>query len=189
LVTRLDKTTTSAIEDAFQALESEARVRLLDQGFTADQIGEHRRSVDMRYHGQEHTVRVPVPAGALDLAAIETGFHEHHRRSYTFALVGTPVEIVNFRTISTIEMPRPAMGRMVFGGGAGAGTASSGSRRVDLGDGVRHETAVFSRAGLPAGFAANGPAIVEEASATTLVLPGQRLAVDRFGNLVISPDH
>jgi N-methylhydantoinase A len=186
-VTRLDTTSTDAIADAFTALESEAIERLVGQGFDVDQIGPHGRSVDMRYHGQEHTVRVPVPVGEIDLAAIETAFHEQHRRSYTFALVGTPVEIVNFRTISTIEMPRPAMGRTDFGGGATAGTATSGRRRVDLGDGVRREVSVFSRASLPAGFSAEGPAIVEEASATTLVLPGQRLEMDRFGNLVISP--
>jgi N-methylhydantoinase A len=186
-VTRLDAAQSGEIEDVFREVESEAVTRLINQGFAADQIGGHRRSADMRYHGQEHTVRVPVPTGEVDLAAMEAAFHEHHRRSYTFALVGTPVEIVNFRTISTIEMPRPAMGRKGFGGSAAAGVATSGRRRVDLGDGVRRETAVFSRMGLPAGFAAGGPAIVEEASATTLVLPGQRLEVDRFGNLVISP--
>jgi hypothetical protein len=33
--------------------------------------------------------------------------------------------------------------------------------------------------------ATEGPAIVEEASATTPVLPGQRLAADRFGKPTI----
>jgi N-methylhydantoinase A len=187
-VTRLDAAQPGEIEEVFGELEDEACSRLIEQGFTSEQIAGHRRSLDMRYHGQEHTVRVPLaPEQRVVQTTLEQAFHELHRRSYTFALVDTPVEIVNFRTISTIEMPRPTMGRARLGGSEAAGTASSGSRRVDFGDGVRRETAIFTRSLLPGGFAAVGPAIVEEASATTVVLPGQRLDVDRFGNLVISP--
>jgi N-methylhydantoinase A len=51
-------------------------------------------------------------------------------------------------------------------------------------DGI-HETAIYEREQLPAGFSATGPLIVEEPAATTLVHPGQRLEVDEVGNLVI----
>jgi N-methylhydantoinase A len=167
-------------------MEDEAFARLIEQGFTSEQIAGHRRGLDMRYHGQEHTVRVPWGSEqAVAETTLEAAFHELHRRSYTFALVDTPIEIVNFRTISTIEMPRPSLGRARLGGSDAAGVARTG-RRVDFGDGVRRETAIFVRSSLPEGFAAIGPAIVEEASATTVVLPGQRFDVDRFGNLVIS---
>jgi N-methylhydantoinase A len=187
-VTRLDTAHPGEIDEVFCELENEARGRLIEQGFASEQIAGHRRSLDMRYHGQEHTVRVPLPPGErVAQPTLEAAFHTLHRRSYTFALVDTPVEIVNFRTISTVEMPRPTMRRVRLGGNDATGGAESRRRRVDFGDGVRRETAILSRSSLPVGFAAVGPAIVEEASATTVVLPGQRLKVDRFGNLVISP--
>jgi len=31
-----------------------------------------------------------------------------------------------------------------------------------------------------------GPAVIEEAASTTVVYPGQRVSVDRIGNLVIA---
>ena len=47
-------------------------------------------------------------------------------------------------------------------------------------------TAVFQRDALPAGFAVPGPALVEEHASTTVVAPGDRLVVDRWGNLDIA---
>jgi N-methylhydantoinase A len=185
-VTRLDAVEANALEEVFLELEAEATARLIEQGFSSCQIAGHRRAADMRYHGQEHTVRVPVVAGETDVAVLAEAFHALHRRSYTFALVGTPVEIVNFRTISTIDMARPMMRRVGLDGKGAGGKVETRRRRVDFGDGARHETAVFVRSALFPGFAADGPAVVEEASATTLVLPGQRFEVDRFGNLVIA---
>ena len=46
-------------------------------------------------------------------------------------------------------------------------------------------TEVFARDGLRAGNKIAGPALVEEHASTTVVLPGDRMQVDAFGNLVI----
>jgi N-methylhydantoinase A len=45
--------------------------------------------------------------------------------------------------------------------------------------------AVFKRAALRSGNRVNGPALIEEHASTTLVQPGDELAVDGFGNLQI----
>ena len=42
----------------------------------------------MRYRGQEHTVRVPIPAGTVSAPEIEAEFHGLHRQKYTFDLEG-----------------------------------------------------------------------------------------------------
>jgi N-methylhydantoinase A len=47
------------------------------------------------------------------------------------------------------------------------------------------ECAIYAREGLAAGATLDGPAIVEQADSTTVVLPGQRARVDRAGNLII----
>jgi N-methylhydantoinase A len=46
-------------------------------------------------------------------------------------------------------------------------------------------TPTYLRDALKAGNRIEGPALVEEHASTTVVLPGDRLRVDEFGNLVI----
>jgi N-methylhydantoinase A len=48
------------------------------------------------------------------------------------------------------------------------------------------ETAVFDRARLLAGNVIQGPAVIEEAASTTVVEPGDRVVVNKFGLLVMS---
>ena len=42
---------------------------------------------------------------------------------------------------------------------------------------------------LLAGNRVTGPALIEEYASTTVLAPGDRMEVDRFGNLVIEIDH
>ena len=44
---------------------------------------------------------------------------------------------------------------------------------------------MFERALLGPGSELEGPAVVEEPAASTVVFPGQRLRVDDFGNLIV----
>ena len=48
------------------------------------------------------------------------------------------------------------------------------------------DTQAIDRDALAPGEVFEGPAIIEEPTATTLVHPGESLEVDRFGNLVIA---
>ena len=59
-------------------------------------------------------------------------------------------------------------------------------RVVDFSEDGRHEAAVYERDRLPVGAMLEGPLIVEEATSTTLVHPGQHLRVDEFGFLHIT---
>ena len=47
------------------------------------------------------------------------------------------------------------------------------------------ESAVFQRSALLPGHVIEGPAIIEQLDATTLVYPGDRATVDAAGNLII----
>jgi N-methylhydantoinase A len=172
-----------AIEEAFVALEAEAGSALTDQGFAAGDI-RHRRALDMRYHGQEHTVRLALEHNSTG-DDLERAFHAAHRKHYTFALEGTAIEVVNFRITSHVDLPRPIRGRVTGSEFASSNGAAIGERPIDV-DGQRVSARVYRRSSLVPGFAGDGPAIIEEASSTTLVLPGQRFRADEFGNLVIS---
>ncbi|HEX6988580.1 MAG TPA: hydantoinase/oxoprolinase family protein [Bacillota bacterium] len=159
------------------------------------------RAADLRYRGQEHTVRVAVP-GSLDddgdLDAVVGRFHEAHERQYTFRL-DSPVEVVNLLVTAFARTPRPPRRRLEpaavdrSGVDAGAHAASgsqdaralTGRRRVAFGDGAWFETPVYDRERLAAGAVVPGPAVVAEQASTTLLHPGMVLTVDDFGNLHI----
>jgi N-methylhydantoinase A len=137
----------------------------------------------MRYAGQEHAVRVPVAAGAPDLATVETAFHAEHRRKYTFSLEDTPIELVTFHLATHRRTTQPKLAP--WGGGV-VSPEPKGRRLVDFDvDGV-HETPVLERDDLPSGWAVEGPLVIEEETTTALIHPGQTIEIDRYGNLVIA---
>jgi len=61
--------------------------------------------------------------------------------------------------------------------------ARLGSRQVWF-DGDWHDTRVWSRLDLPAGAEIEGPAILEQGDATTVIEPGLSGRVDPLGNVI-----
>ena len=150
------------------------------------------RALDMRYEGQEHTVKVPLPpaddfrAGGMPL--LQNLFDRLHERMYAHASPGTPTELVNLRLSAIVESGKPSIPEIPRGAGDG-GEALKSDRRVYFRD-ERDAVAcpVYDRERLGAGDALRGPAIVEEWNTTTIVHPGQRLGVDDYGNLIITEE-
>ena len=183
-VYRTSAVSAAEVEANFAQLEAAAQARLAEDGATGDQLL-FQRKADFRYHGQEHTVSVLVEANPLNVAKIEQDFHAAHERLYTFRLADTPVEFVNFHIAAFRQVSMPEIALPDLPGLKNLEGLSANRRLVDFDvDGI-HETAIYEREQLPAGFSATGPLIVEEPAATTLVHPGQRLEVDEVGNLVI----
>jgi N-methylhydantoinase A len=149
-----------------------------------------RRAADMRYVGQEHAVTVDIPEAlfhARDRAGIKRRFDELHEFRYGTCAPNEPAEIVSLRTNVAGILAKPGLGQIPDGSLEPEAHARRGSRRVfdrDLGGFA--ETPIFARAGLKAGNRIEGPALVEEHASTTLLLPGDRLAVDHYGNLLIA---
>ena len=137
------------------------------------------RSAEMRYRGQEHTVTVAWPAGLRSVGDLIPAFAAAHERAYTFRLDGTAVEIVtcevSARGPSAAVNIKPALGEA---------DPPRGSRPLII-EGIVEDAPVFDRASLTPDQSYAGPALIEEPTATTLVLPGQRVKVDALGSLVI----
>lgn len=168
----------------FNALEEEARGRLSQDSYRESEgtIFLQRRA-DLRYHGQEHTVSVPVGLEIEHVDQIVSDFHVAHERMYTFQLPDTPVEFVNFHVTGFLQARTPAIQKVDRAGSID--TPQPKMREVDFDvDGV-HKTLIYHRRQLHPGFVAEGPIIVEEPASTTLIHPKQKLEVDSFGNLVI----
>lgn len=145
------------------------------------------RFVDLRYAGQEHTVKVPVPNGELTKETMELviqKFHETHEQLYTFKLEESPTEIVNLHLIAFGSVKKPELAKLENKGISLEGALKE-VRPVLFEEHGWIETKVYNRALLTSDAAIEGPAIVEESSASTVVYPGQSVTVDVYGNLII----
>lgn len=185
-IRRTNSITPVELQAIWDSLEKEA-VRYFQQENlrTTDLV--FSRFADMRYLGQEHTVKVPVPGGRLDAAAIkeiEERFHALHEQHYTFRLEDSQIEFVNFHLTTFGRVKKPELARLQTGS-ADATRALKGHRPVHFDVEGWQESAIYERSLLGAGATITGPAVVEEPASSTLLFPGQRLTVDPYGNLII----
>ncbi|MBF6345472.1 hydantoinase/oxoprolinase family protein [Nocardia cyriacigeorgica] len=181
----LDAAAEAEVDSEFEELESECEKALRSSEV---QFGAVRfeRAADMRYVGQEHTVTVPIPPGQSG-AALRDLFDAAHEQRYSHSAPGQPAQIVSLRVSAVGEMPKPALTEIGTGGPVPPENAVLGDRDVVFTpDAGPARVPVFDRAGLLAGNRITGPAVIGEASTTTLVRPGDTVTVDAFGNLLMT---
>ncbi len=178
----------------FERMERQALAQMAREGVEAERVT-LARTVDARYVGQGYELQVAAASGEFsqgDVDDITSRFHEAHERSYGYAIRDNAVEVVNVRVTAVAAMPRPDLARSgptAEGDAARAeGDASravTGTRRVYF-RGEAVETAVYDRSRLAPGDSFGGPAIVEQLDSTTVVWPGQSVAVDGALNMVLT---
>lgn len=183
--TQLVASSATEINHMYQALEQQAASE-----FSADDIDQTRlrfeRYADMRYHGQEHTVKVPYPEGAVTTKSIDLAvdiFQREYEREYTYRL-DTAVELISYHLVAfgNVDKPRP---QKLERSGRILDKCIRGYRQVDFDVAGVHEATIYERAGLEPGMQIFGPAIVEEPDTTVVLFPQQELTIDDYGNLRI----
>jgi N-methylhydantoinase A len=169
----------SMMESLFSQLEQRARGILAGEGFTGER-SRMERFLDMRYTGQSYEVTVPMTADFI------SRFHARHRRLYGHSNISWPVEVVNIRLVAKgiVESPLFSPKRE---NGKPAKNARKGVEGVLFG-GKRLETPFYERDMLLPGTRLQGPAIIMEMSATTVVAPDYGARIDRYGNIIMSPN-
>jgi N-methylhydantoinase A len=169
-----------AIDDALAEMEAAAHARLADDGFAPDAI-RLERSLDLRYLGQAFELGVPLGDGARDLDRIGHDFHERHHLTYGHAHSEGEVELVNVRlgAFGVVDKPEPPPYRSAAPGLDGAVIEH---REVWM-LGTPERCPVYERERLPERAVLDGPAVIEEFGATTVIFPRWRAGVDGLGNL------
>jgi 5-oxoprolinase (ATP-hydrolysing) len=165
-------------------LEADAKAALVEAGIDPKDM-KIRRSADMRLLGQTHEIEVPLPEGALSavsLGDIAKRFERVYERRYTHLYKGATMEAITWRV--TVEGPTPAVDVRESSAASNAAPANKGVRQAWF-DGAFHQTPVYDRYALRPGDRIEGPAIVEEREATTIVPPGDSVAIDTHLNLRI----
>ena len=115
---------------------------------------------------------------------IRKAFETAYLASFSRLLPGLPMRIVSLRVAAIGR--RPTFDFRVFtpDSSAALDKAKRGTRRVWFAGGFR-DTAIWSRLDLPAGARIEGPAILEQPDATTVIEPGLAGRIDALGNLIV----
>lgn len=179
----LDRITVDELREGFAALESQAIRDLRDEGFQQQRIS-LERSLDLRYAGQGYELTIPC-TGAFgpDTAVLRGYFDGAHRRMFGHAAPDETVEIVSFRICGIGHLP-PVEFPKFSNENRSLADARRETRRAWFG-GVMRECPVYQREKLDVGHFFDGPAIVDQLDATTVIPPGCSLRVDEFRNLII----
>ena len=167
----------------FRSMQSEAADNMEREGLqSGGDTLEFEHLLDMRYQGQEHTVKIPVALtdGALDVTQVTDLFHASHEKRYTYRLPN-PVQIVNFHLVARAQVPKPSLPKAVVTGRKLADTVM-GTRRVDFDVEGTVEAVTYNGLLMEPGMRLQGPAVIQEPAVTLVIPPGEWVGVDDYGN-------
>jgi N-methylhydantoinase A len=173
----------AALRALYDELEAEGRRRLAAAAF--DGPVQVHRAADMRYG--EQIFEVTVALDGIDWAApdllgqLAAAFHRRHEELYTYAMPDQEAVLVNARVAVIGALPDPPREPAVADRPAAAPRTQ---RPVYLGG--WHEAPVFDFDALAPGQAIAGPAVIEAATTTVLLRPGDHAQVTELGWLDIA---
>lgn len=153
------------------------------QGYT-EEI-EVYRSLEARYLGQNHELEVSFPADDFNEDTVRDlwrRFHEEHKSRFGFCIPGETIETVTLKVVAISVLKKPEVRQLPRQIGI---AEPSGKCEVRFEEGWI-EVPVYERSIFGQGCRITGPALIQEEASATVLCRGQELAVDRFGNLLIS---
>ena len=183
-ICRLSDATPETLDGLFADMQREGADRMRAAGFDDADISS-TRAVDMRYSGQEFTLRLPflnTPPDEDTIGSLARRFAELHALRYGHAFDNMPTEVVALIVEVFGRLVKPVVKLPPSPAPAGA----SQSRRVFFEDDGYIDCRVCRREDLVIGTPVDGPIVIEEAASTTLIHPGDRVCVDSESNMVIT---
>lgn len=175
------------VETALNELATKAQAWLHDEKVQPGHQSLHG-FIEARYQGQNYEIVVPLDGQQLmSVDAFTKQFSQAHIAEYGYDVSGRPVEIVNCRIQARGQIVRPPLSEIK--GGESFETALLARRPVYFDETQWADTPVYERTRLPLEQSFQGPAIIEEMSSTTVLLPGQHAHADRHGNLIVQLHH
>lgn len=184
-ITSVDKDNVDNINSLYDEILEEAIDIYKEFGFDAKDLY-MVKSADIRYVGQEHTVRTPINSERIvegDLKDIRDSFEKLHEQYYSFKLSDADIEFVNFNITAFCKIDKAEVKTVDLKGSPEE--ALRCKRLVDFDEDGKIEAPVYVREKLGTGNEIIGPAIIEEQTSVTVLYKGQKLHVDNYGNLII----
>ncbi|KUM71591.1 hydantoinase B/oxoprolinase family protein [Streptomyces curacoi] len=160
-------------------LEAAARRELLDEDIPENRIKVTRRA-QLRYDGTDTTLTVEL----TEPDAMRRAFEERHRATYSFTL-DRPIVVEALSVEATgITEPPDLSALAPYEATPEGSPAAPQTVRLHTG-GIWRDVPLHRREHLPPGETVTGPAIITEASATTVVDDGWQAAASDDGHLVM----
>ncbi len=182
----------NAVDDLYVAMETQGRAMLAQAGVPPTEISCARRA-ELRLAGQFHDIDVRVPEGRLTpqvVPALTAAFESEYRRRYETFLPGRRVQALHWRALVSGRQPQVRLEAAEIDPHAGAVRALRSRRPAYFPETEGFvEVPAYDRYRLRPGVIVIGPAIVEERESTTVVGPGDTLAVDAMQNLILRVNH
>ncbi len=166
------RATAAGLDEMFTNLEQQARADFGKQG--TDSAPQMKRSIAMRYQGQNYEQEVIVPAGPIDddaLAAIYVDYGRLYEEFYGYRLDGIPVELVQLTVIAT-GAPAELEGELLTSARVDENAAT---RQVFFPEHNFIATPVLHRQSLDLDAEIKGPIVVDSMDSTIVVPPEWRL--------------
>jgi len=163
----------------FRTLENDATAEVMRQGIPAARIA-CERSLHVKYEGTDTTLAV---AASTDVAAIVAAFESRYARQYGFLMPGRAL-VVEAVAVEAVGATQSAADEApAFAPRAGP-LAPLRTNRIYT-DGAHRDARIFDRDDLRPGDAIDGPAILRERNATTVIEPGWRAGLTARDHLVL----
>jgi 5-oxoprolinase (ATP-hydrolysing) len=175
------------LDEVLAGLEADAMGELDIAGVPRERISSLRRA-HLRYDGTDTALLIPLGGSVAEMVA---AFEAAYQRRFSFLMRDKQivVEAVSTELIgaSAVDVERPGDG----GGGGGGSDAAGGDggavERVRVFTAGRwRDVPLFRRTDLRPGDAVDGPAIIVEENATTVVEPGWRAGVNELAHLLLT---
>jgi 5-oxoprolinase (ATP-hydrolysing) len=167
---RLEDDLLPALAARLAALGESGRAEMVDQGIAPERVTVLSKA-HVKYEGTDSALVVPYG----DRAAIAAGFEAAHRQRYGFVVADKPliVEAVSVEVIGATDQTDDP----VHAQGDGTAPAPLAIAQAFM-EGIAHATPLYDRDAMQPGQHVDGPAIIREATATTVVEPGWRATLD-----------
>ncbi len=182
----LEKLDIQELEGIYQEMENQAK-RLLETERISQEAIELERFLDICYEGKRYYIETPLPTGELSTCPhikvnIKVSFERLYEIRYGH-LIKAPLRTINARLKATGKIKEIPL--LEIEQGKEIPKVALKKKRPLYLEGHFIEAQIYEREKLLGGNRIEGPAIIEEPFHTTVVLSGQRLWVDPFGNLII----
>jgi N-methylhydantoinase A len=185
-----------AIEDklapvaAICAELTDAATQWLDKHDTLATVGSQDVALDMRYVGQNFELAIPIPQGKSlpHPDWLKRAFLDAHQRKYGHHDPTAAIEIVNVR-VTVRKATTHLVGQRLGVRPMRSPPVSTIARPVWFNTDRPIDVPFIERSGLALGTTLEGPLVVTQYDATTLVPPNCRLGVEEDGNIVIKLNH
>jgi N-methylhydantoinase A len=181
-VARLDAEIMRGALAIYQELEAEGGAALRRE-FGDGEIT-FEREAEIRYRGQQHSLKIALPTDA-SAEALRAVFDREYQRRYGHANTAAEAQLVVLHSLATLHMMRPELGRL-SDRDRRAGPVASRKRPIYFLEEDRFlDATILDRYALPVGFAGRGPALIEEYGSSTLIGPRDTFTIGKLKEIDI----